>query len=90
MLRLTCTSDDMRPLAGAAGFEPGVVKWKEAERADLRADLDAAYFRLYGIPDDDAEYILGTFQAIREEDKAHGGVGPTRRRVRDALERLSR
>ena len=88
VLRLTCTSDDMRPLAEAAEFKPGVVKWKEAERAELRAELDAAYFRLYGIGDEDVEYILGTFQGVRDEDEAHDGVGPTRRRIRDALERL--
>lgn len=88
VLRLTCTSDDMRPLAAAAGFKPGVVKWKDEERHELRAELDAAYFRLYGIGDDDIEYILGTFQGVRDEDDAHGGVGPTRQRIRDALDRL--
>jgi hypothetical protein len=86
VLRLTCTSDDMRPLAEAAGFRPGIVKWKEEERAQLRAELDAAYFRLYGIEADDIEYILGTFQEAVDEDEAHGGVGPTRQRIRDALE----
>lgn len=88
VLRLTCTSNDMRPLAEAAGFKPGIVKWKEAERDQLRAELDAAYFRLYGIDDDDIEYILGTFQGVRNEDEAHGGVGPTRQRIRHALDQL--
>jgi hypothetical protein len=31
------------------------------------ADLDAAYFHLYGIDRDDAEYILSTFKGIHEE-----------------------
>lgn len=86
VLRLTCTSNDMRPLAEAAGFKPGIVKWKEDERAQLRAELDAAYFRLYGIGEDDIEYILGKFQGVVDEDEAHGGAGPTRRRIREALE----
>jgi hypothetical protein len=86
VLRLTCTSNDMLPLAQAADFKPGIVKWKEAERDQLRAELDAAYFRLYGIDDDDIEYILGTFQGVRDEDEPHDGVGPTRKRIRDALE----
>jgi hypothetical protein len=75
----------MRPLAEAAAFKPGIVKWKEEERAQWRADLDAAYFRLYGIADEEIHYILGTFQGVVEEDEAHGGVGPTRRRMREAL-----
>ncbi len=36
VLKLTCTADDLRPLAKAAGFAPGVWKWKDDERATLR------------------------------------------------------
>ncbi|MFM9962528.1 MAG: hypothetical protein ACKV2Q_15050 [Planctomycetaceae bacterium] len=35
--------------------------WKDTDRAQLRAELDAAYFHLYGINRDDAEYMLSTF-----------------------------
>ncbi|MCG3129554.1 MAG: hypothetical protein FLDDKLPJ_00287 [Phycisphaerae bacterium] len=35
--------------------------WREQERVELRAELDAAYFHLYGIERDDVEYILSTF-----------------------------
>ena len=45
---------DMKPLAKAAGFDPPVYKWDVEEREKLRAELDAAYFRLYGISRDDA------------------------------------
>ncbi|KPK45371.1 MAG: hypothetical protein AMK72_11145 [Planctomycetes bacterium SM23_25] len=62
VLKLTCTANDMKPLARAAGFSPPVHKWKEDERDRLQAELDAAYFLLYGVARDDAEYILSTFQ----------------------------
>ncbi len=39
----------------------GVHIWKEAERAEIRAELDAAFFHLYGIERADAEYMLLTF-----------------------------
>ena len=55
VLKLTCTADDMRPLAEAAGFAQGVHKWDEAERAQLRAELDAAYFHLYGLEREEAD-----------------------------------
>ncbi len=32
VLKLTCTAEDMRPFADAAGFKPGIHKWKDAER----------------------------------------------------------
>ena len=90
VLKLTCTADDMRPLATAAGFIPGVWKWKEAERAQLRAELDAAYFHLYRLSRDDVQYVLGTFQGIVNEDKAAEGVGATRMQILTSFDGLSR
>jgi hypothetical protein len=69
VLKLTCTSNDMIPLAEAAGFKPPVHKWDPAERLDLQAQLDAAFFLLYGIKRPDVEYILSTFSGIRKESK---------------------
>jgi hypothetical protein len=89
VLKLTCTSEDMVPLAEATGFDEKIHKWNEAERAKLRAELDAAFFLLYGIERDDIDYILTTFQGIRDEDEAHGGEGPTRKAIFDALEVLT-
>jgi hypothetical protein len=65
VLKLTCTANDMQPLAEAAGFDPPVHKWRPAERAELLAELDAAYFLLYGIDREDVEYILSTFSGFR-------------------------
>ncbi|MCH8046274.1 MAG: hypothetical protein IID44_21400 [Planctomycetes bacterium] len=42
-------------------------KWDEAERAELLAELDAAFFHLYGIDRDNAEYILSTFKKIHDQ-----------------------
>jgi hypothetical protein len=53
----------------AGGGIPFVWKWKEQERADLRAQLDAAFFHLYGLSRDDAAYILSTFQNSGSADQ---------------------
>jgi hypothetical protein len=55
----------MKPLAEAAGCTPPVTRWDPGERDQLQAELDAAYFLLYGIKRDDAAYILSTFQGQR-------------------------
>jgi len=76
VLKLTCTAVDMLPLAEACDFTSGsfkkeyggrLNKWDEAERAQLMAELDAAYFHLYGINRDDAQYILSTFKGIHDK-----------------------
>ncbi len=75
VLKLTCTAEDMLLLAEACDFKSGsfqteyagrLNKWDEAERAQLMAELDAAYFLLYGIDRDDAAYILSTFTGIHD------------------------
>ncbi len=80
-LKLTCTSNDMIPLAKAAGFDPPVHKWKPDERAELMAELDAAYFILYGINRDDAEYILSTFSGTEKESDGLFDVTSTKNRI---------
>ncbi len=69
VLKLTCTSNDMKPLAEATGFKPLVHKWNPAERLDLQAQLDAAFFLLYGIGREDVEYVLSTFSGVRKEQQ---------------------
>ncbi|MGE0480322.1 MAG: DNA methyltransferase [Phycisphaerae bacterium] len=78
VLKLSCTAEDMLPLARACDFKgsrgDGVHIWKEPERAELRAELDAAFFILYGIERPDVEYILSTFTSTglipRDERRA--------------------
>lgn len=79
VLKLSCTAEDMIPLAQACGFAgsrgDGVHIWKEGERFTLRAELDAAYFILYGIERADVEYILSTFTNtgfVAQEDRLEG------------------
>ena len=68
VLKLSCTANDMKPLAEACGFTPPVHRWKPAERKEMLAELDAAFFLLYGVDRADLIYVLSTFQAIRAED----------------------
>lgn len=99
VLKLSCTAEDMIPLARACDFKgsrgDGVHIWKETERVQLRAELDAAFFILYGIDRDDVEYILSTFtntgempsdqRATPDDRWRNGGVGETTLAAYDAL-----
>ena len=67
VLALSCTANDMKPLAEATGFDPPVRKWNPAQRQQLLAELDAAFFLLYDFKRADVEYILSTFRGRPEE-----------------------
>jgi hypothetical protein len=60
-------------------LKPPII-WNEAERRHLRARLDALYFILYGVTDDDdVRYILSTFPIVERKDRdAFNGVYLTR------------
>jgi hypothetical protein len=88
VLKLTCTADDMRPLAEAAGMDGPVHRWSATERRDLKAELDAAFFLLYGTGRDDAEYILGTFRGLEQEDESGEALFHTGGGILDAYDRL--
>lgn len=64
VLQLSCTANDMRPLAESAGFASPVHKWLPDDRAALTAELDAAYFQMYGMNLDDVKTILATFRGM--------------------------
>ena len=73
VLKLTCTGEDMIPLAKACGFKgsrgDGVHIWKEQERAALRAELDGLFAHLYGLTEDEFAYILTTFPSVPDPVK---------------------
>lgn len=73
VLELVYTAEDLRPLAEAAGHDESPYRWDEERRFHLRSELDAAFFHLYGVEEQDAAYILDTFPIIkRQDEKTHG------------------
>ncbi len=92
VLKLTCTAEDMIPLAKACEFKgsrgDGVHIWKEQDRATLRAELDAAFFHLYGIEREDAEYMLTTFAGtgyIKPDDRTDPAIAWERGSIGEAV-----
>lgn len=69
VLRLTCTAHDMAAFAADLGHAGLPFPWDAEERLHLRARLDALFFLLYGLDRDTADYILGTFPIVREEEE---------------------
>ena len=64
-------------------------KWKPDDRARLQAELDAAYFLLYGIERQDAEYVLSTFTGTRRRDEVEAPRPRTAELILEAYESLT-
>ncbi len=81
VLHLTYTANDMRPFAEDMSYNGEPFRWDEEDRRHRRARLDAIFFHLYGIDENDAAYILDTFPIVREQDEKVFGKFRTKEMV---------
>ena len=73
VLELTYTAWNLKPFAEDCGDDGPPFLWDPDRRFRLRCEIDAAFFRLYGVSRDDADYVLDTFPVIaRSETREHG------------------
>ena len=101
VLELTYTSYSMKPLAKALGYEGEPYAWDEERRAELKAELDAYYAKLYGLTREELAYILDptvkypekcptvTFPGLRAKEEKKYGEYRTQRLVMAAFDNLS-
>ena len=73
VIELTYTAWDLQAFAeDCSDYRPPVI-WDPERRFQLRCEIDAAFFHLYGLSRDDTAYIFDTFPVIaRTENREHG------------------
>lgn len=93
VLELVYTAYDMAPLARDLGDGGAPFVWDEKRRAQIRAELDAFFFRLYEIERDDVDYIMETFQTesggLKNNDIAKYGTYRTKDMILEVYDRMS-
>ncbi len=89
LLELIYTAYDIRHFALDLGDDGEPFRWDENRRALLRAELDAAYFHLYGIRRDDVEYIMDTFPIVKRKDEERHGEYRTKRLILEIYEEMA-
>jgi hypothetical protein len=68
ILELSYSAVDMAPFARDLGDSDSPFRWNVERRAQLRAELDACFFHVYGLDRADTEYVLGTFPIANRKD----------------------
>jgi len=71
------------------GHEGPPSLWDEERRFQLRAEIDAAFFHLYGLSRDDAAYVLDTFPIVRRNDESHSDEYRTKRVILERYDATS-
>ena len=90
VLELTYTAWDMQAFATDLGDDGPPFVWDDERRALLRAELDAAYFHLYGLDRDEVDYVLDTFPIVRRKDEARFGEFRTKRLVLEIYDAMAK
>ena len=64
-------------------------RWIPERRELIRAELDAAFFHLYGLDRDDVDYIMDTFPIVRRKDEAAHGEYRTKRLILERYDAMA-
>ncbi|MGA5305857.1 Eco57I restriction-modification methylase domain-containing protein [Nucisporomicrobium flavum] len=89
VLELVYTAADMEPFARMLGYTESPFRFSVARRLLLRAELDAAFFHLYGIGRDDVEHVLESFPIVKRKDIAGCGEYSTKKRILEIFDAMA-
>lgn len=89
VLELVYTCGDLRAFAADLGYSGAPFVWDEKRRFLIRSELDALFFRLYGVVRDDAAYVLDTFPIIREREIQDLGEYRTKRMILEIYDSMT-
>jgi hypothetical protein len=81
VLELSCTAEDMRAVERKLSAIDMPFPPDPKRRELIRIELDAAFFHLYGLERDDAEYVMDTFPIVKRKDEAIYGEYRTKRLI---------
>jgi hypothetical protein len=88
-LELSYTACDMEAFARDLGDDGPPFRWDEGRRTLIRAELDAAYFHLYGLERDEAEHVMDSFDALRRREERQLGEFRTKRLILERYDAIA-
>ena len=89
VLELSYTAYDLTPFAVDLGDSGSPFQWDEKRRFAIRAELDAAFFHLYGIERDDVDYIMETFPVVKKRDEQRYGTFRTKELILEIYDAMA-
>jgi hypothetical protein len=90
VLELVYTVWDLEPFARAFGHAGTPFRWDAERRSQLRGELDAAFFHLYGLSRDDVDYVMESFPIVRKNDEKAHGEYRTKRLILETYDALAK
>jgi hypothetical protein len=79
----------MEAFARDLGDNGTPFQWEEERRFGMRAELDAAFFHLYGTERDDVDYIMDTFPVVKRRNIEQYGSFRTKELILDVYDAMA-
>ena len=89
VLELSFTAWDIEPFARDMGDLGPPFRWDDERRLAMRAELDAAFFHIYGIERDDVDYIMETFPIVKRKDEQRYGSFRTKELILEVYDAMA-
>ncbi|WP_298207523.1 N-6 DNA methylase [Ferrimicrobium sp.] len=89
VLELTYTAWDLKPWAEELGYSGDPFIWNAGRRTQLRAELDACFFNLYGYSRDQVDRAMESFPIIKGHDEHEFGEYRTKRLILEHFDLIS-
>ena len=89
ILELTHCAWDMARFANELGYNGPPFRWDEERRSQIRTEIDALMFHLYGVNRGDADYIMDTFAIVKRQDEDAHGEFRTKRLILDRYDAMT-
>ncbi|MBE0552003.1 MAG: restriction endonuclease [Ignavibacterium sp.] len=88
VLEMSFTSNDLAPFAQDCGYNGPPFIWDEERRFLIRCELDALYFKLYGLNREEADYVMETFPIVKRKEIDKHGEYRTKRVILEIFDEM--
>jgi hypothetical protein len=89
ILELTYAAWDLELFGSDLGYTGPPFRWDPERRALIRAELDAAFFHLYGLGEEDVDYVMETFPIVKRRDEQTFGHYRTKALILDVYRKMA-
>ncbi len=89
VIELSYTAWDMEAFARDLGDGGAPFRWNDERRTLMRAELDAAYFHLYGLEHGEVEHVMNSFEALRRREERQLGEFRTMRLILERYDAMT-
>ena len=73
VLELVYTTESLENFASSLGYSGPPFAWNESRQFILRSELDAVFFRLYGLDSSEVNHVMETFPIVKRKDENQWG-----------------